>query len=302
MRHTDRAYAKINLSLDIKYKMSDGYHYLKTVMQTVGLFDEITIECEPSETDEILVDTDVSYIPNDRRNIAAVAVDVFYKHTGITGYKTRIQIDKKIPVCAGMGGGSADAACVLRMLDTMFETELGLGSGALGKLAYEVGADVPFCVTGGTKLAEGRGEILSPLPPMPGCNIVICKPPFSCSTPELFSRVDCKKILTRPDTDGLVKALKNGDLQGVAKRMYNVFEDVLVKNRISEIDAIKGIMLDHGALGAVMTGSGSAVFGVFDDADEGASAVGVGGAAQACEHLAQTYKDCFLTKPVCILR
>jgi len=284
MTETSMAYAKINLSLDIVSKMDDGYHDIKTVMQTVSLCDKITIECAPGE--EISVDAGRPYLPSDHRNIAAKAALAFYEKTGIKGYSTHISIEKNIPVCAGLGGGSTDGACVLRMLDKMFDT--GLGRQTLETLALTFGSDVPFCITGGTKLAKGRGEILTDLPPLPHCYIVICKPAFSCSTPVLFSRVKCDKIRARPDTDGLIRSLEDGFLGGVARRMYNVFEDILPHGAL-EIVEIKSTMLDCGTLGAVMTGSGPSVFGIFDNKAN---------AQTAYERLCVYYNECFLTEAV----
>jgi 4-diphosphocytidyl-2-C-methyl-D-erythritol kinase len=284
MTKTALAYAKINISLDIVAKREDGYHDLVMVMQTVGLSDEITIEC--SKGDGITIDAGLPYLPDNERNIAAKAALAFFSYTGIAGYHTDIKIKKKIPVCAGLGGGSADAACVLRMLDGMFESNLGRES--LEKLGNTVGSDVPFCINGGTRLAKGRGDILTGLPSIPKCSIVICKPPFSCSTPELFGRVKCEKIRARPDTDGIVKALGDGDLSGIARRMYNVFEDVLPRGK-ADINEIKGLLLDAGALGAVMTGSGPAVFGLFDNKSN---------AQTAYEHLKTEYNDCFITETI----
>ena len=282
MKETSLAYAKINLSLDIISKMADGYHNLITVMQSVSLSDEITIECTAGEGVNISVD--LPYLPGDERNIAAKAARAFFNHTGITGFKTNIIIKKNIPVCAGLGGGSTDGACVLRMLDKIFETKLERSS--LETLGAAIGSDVPFSIGGGTKLAKGRGELLINLPPLPHCYIVICKPPFACSTPELFGRIKCEKIRARPDTDGLVKALEEGNLGGVARRMYNVFEDVLPRGK-TDIAEIKSCLLDIGALGAVMTGSGPSVFGVFDKKET---------ARTAYEQLKNDYKDCFLTE------
>jgi len=279
---TSKAFAKINISLDIVSKMADGYHNLRMVMQTVSLCDEITIKCEPGEG--INVDAGLPYLPGDERNIAAKAALAFFGHTGIAGYCADIMIKKAIPVCAGLGGGSADGACVLRMLDKMFETDLGRKQ--LETLGSTIGSDVPFCIDGGTKLAEGRGEILTDLPPIPQSYIVIVKPPFSCSTPELFKRVKCDKIRARPDTEGVIKALHNGDLRSVAQRMYNVFEDVLPRGE-RDIAAIKYALIDSGALGAVMTGSGPAVFGLFDNKTD---------AANACEQLKINYNECFLAE------
>jgi len=284
MKKNGLAFAKINLSLDIVSKMEDGYHNLKTVMQTVNLSDEIIIECVQGEG--ISVEAGRPYLPGDERNIAAKAALAFFEKTGIKGYSTHIEIKKNIPVCAGLGGGSTDGACVLRLLDEIFET--GLGNKSLEVLGNTVGSDVPFSITGGTKLAEGRGEKLTDLPPLPECYAVICKPPFSCSTPELFGFVKCEKIRARPDTDGIIKALEKGDLGGVARRMYNVFEDVLPRGK-PEITEIKGVMLDSGALGSVMTGSGPAVFGLFT-CEENASA--------AYNLLKKDYSECYITETV----
>ena len=282
MTGTAIANAKLNISLDIVSKMADGYHNMKMVMQSIGLSDGITVECVPGKG--MSVESGLAYLPGDERNIAAKAALAFYNHTGIDGYRTHINIDKNIPVCAGLGGGSADGACVLRILDDMFKTNLG--SGKLEEIAGEIGSDVPFCVLGGTRLAQGRGELLTDLTPIPQCCIVICKPPFTCSTPELFGRVKSEKIRARPDTDGIVAALANGDINGVARRVYNVFEDVLPRGA-REVADIKYALLDYGALGAAMTGTGPAVFGLFDNEEA---------AANAYEELKSTYTDCFLTE------
>jgi len=282
MIETGNAYAKINLSLDIVSKRDDGYHNLKSVMQTVCLSDEITLTCKPGEG--IGVDAGRPYLPGDERNIAAKAVLAFFDFTGIKGYKSFIAIKKNIPVCAGLGGGSTDGACVLRLLDKMFKTELGYKT--LEEIGISIGSDVPFNIEGGTKLVEGRGEILKSLPPIPGCFIVICKPSFSCSTPELFGRIKCDKISARPDTDGLVKALEEHNLSGVARRMYNVFEDVLPRGK-HDITEIKNTLLDNKTLGAVMTGSGPSVFGLFDNKEN---------ATGAYEQLKENYTECFLTE------
>lgn len=286
---TGYAYAKINISLDILSKMDDGFHYLESIMQTVGLCDEITIEQYKPHTPEsvdVAVETNIPYIPNDWRNIAATAAMNFFACTDIKGIRLKIRIKKNIPICAGLGGGSADAACVLRVLNDIFET--GLGVDKLEEIGYRVGADVPFCIEGGTKLARGRGEILQELPPIPQCSIVICKPPYSVSTPELFSRVDCRKIHIRPDTEGIIRAIEGGSLEGVAKRMYNVFEDIIHQGN-DDINAIKSMMLDEGALGTVMTGTGPTVIGIFFDNVH---------AENAHEKLKVLYKDCFLTEPI----
>ena len=282
MTETAEAHAKLNLSLDIVSKMDDGYHNIKTVMQSISLSDEIEVKCFSGEG--VKVKTNMPFIPGDERNIAAKAALAYFKYTGIKGFKTLINIKKRIPVCAGMGGGSADGACILRMLDNMFGTNLG--SEQLEKVGATFGSDVPFCIAGGTALAEGRGEVLTRLTPIPRCFIVVCKPSFSCSTPELFRRVRCEKIKARPDTDGLIAALGSSDLRGIAQRMYNVFEDVLPRG-MREVEDIKYVMHDNGALGAAMTGSGPSVFGVFLDA---------GGANRAHEHLKELYADCYIAQ------
>jgi 4-diphosphocytidyl-2-C-methyl-D-erythritol kinase len=256
---TSLAFAKINISLDIVSKMSDNYHSIKSVMQTVSLYDEITVECAPGEGTG--ADTGLPYLPGDERNIAVKAALAFFDFTGIAGYRTHISIKKEIPVCAGLGGGSADGACVLRILDRMFDT--GLGYKTLETIGKSIGSDVPFCVKGGTCLAEGRGEILTDLTPLPHCYFVICKPPYTYSTPEIFRLVRCEKIHARPDTKGIIASLTKGDLNGIARRMYNVFEDFLPRGK-HDIADIKYALLGNGALGAAMTGSGPAVVGLFD--------------------------------------
>ena len=279
------AYAKLNLSLDVLSKREDGYHNLRMVMQTISLADTISITDDAKEG--IRVSTNLRFLPNDERNLAAVATRKFWDTADCKGKGLFIEIDKKIPVCAGMGGGSSDAAAVLRGLNHLYDTDLSIE--ALAKIGEQVGSDVPYCVMGGTALAEGRGEILTALPPLPDCHIVVCKPPFAVSTPELFGCIDCRKIRCRPDTEGIVAALQAQDLPGVARRLYNVFEDVMPERRRTEIAQIKGEMISGGALGAVMSGTGPTVFGIFDDETS---------AKNVYETLKQQYTDTFLTKPV----
>ena len=284
MTETGLAYAKVNISLDIVSKMGDGYHNMKMIMQSVSLADEITITCQPGEG--ITVESGLPFLPGDDRNIATKAAIAFFRYNGIIGQQTHIHIKKKIPVCAGLGGGSSDGACVLRLLDKMFGTKLGRE--ALEEIGIEIGSDVPFCIDGGTSLAQGRGERLTNLTPIPKCCIVICKPPFSCSTPVLFGRIKVDKIRSRPDTDGIIEALEHGDLNGIARRMYNVFEDVMTRG-LRDITEIKNTMCDKNALGAVMTGSGPSVIGIFDDKV----------CAQAAfEQLRRSFRECYITETV----
>ena len=275
-----RAHAKLNLSLDVLGKGGGGYHDLRMVMQTVDFGDDLDVELRPDG--QFTIDPGQSYLPADGRNLAVKAARLFLEGTGLGA---DVRIVKRIPVCAGMGGGSSDAAAVLRALNAL--TGRDMPADELAALGLAVGSDVPFCVLEGTALAEGRGERLTPLPPLPGCAIVICKPAFAISTPELFGKVDGRRSRLRPDTAGILAALDAGDLPGVARRMFNVFEDVLDR-RQGEITSIKSALTGMGALGAAMTGSGSAVFGLF--ADEAA-------AQQAHQALAARYRECFLTRP-----
>ncbi len=284
-KETVLARAKLNLTLDVLGKRPDGYHDLKMVMQSVALADTLTVETGTGEGLEVR--TDLSFLPNNDKNLAAAAALAFQTITGRDLGGVAIAIEKRIPVCAGMGGGSSDAAAVLRSLERMLGT--GQDLAALAGIGERVGSDVPYCVLGGTALAEGRGEVLTPLSALPHCHVVICKPAFSISTPELFRAVDGVRLRCRPDTDGVLAALEAGDLGGVARRMYNVFEDVLPSRQRTEVAAIRSALVQHGALGANMSGTGPTVFGLFDDADR---------ARSAWEELRQTYRDVFLTETV----
>ena len=273
--------AKLNLSLDVLSRRSDGYHDLKMVMCSVEFGDEVTVSLRTDG--KIECECALPWIPRDNRNLAVRAVDAFFTALGEKSPGADIRLVKRIPVGAGMAGGSTNAAAVLRALNTL--TGAGLGADRLREIALGIGSDVPYCVAGGNMLAEGRGEILTPLPPLPDCAVVICKPAFSVSTAELFHRIDAHTLRTHPDSAGLVSAVEARDLSGVARRMYNVFEDALPRSS-REILTIRGELLDHGALGAVMTGTGSAVFGLFDDPER----------AETCrKYLGRRYRDCVLT-------
>lgn len=276
------ARAKLNLSLDVLGRREDGYHELRMVMQAAELADEVYVElCEPGF---FLAETNRSYIPTDERNVAVKAAKAFFGAAGLD-LGAYIRIEKHIPVCAGLGGGSSDAAAVIRALNELCGSPLE--GEALQAAAARAGSDVPFCLLGGTALAEGRGEVLTALPPLPETPAVICMPHFGCSTPELFSRLDGLRTRCRPDTKGLISALEAGDIGGVARRMYNVFEDALDRRAAQAVGEIKRLLLDNGALGAVMSGSGSAVYGLFPD--EGSARA----AARAAEY---SCREVFLTK------
>ena len=256
----EKAYAKLNISLDVSKPREDGYHDMVMVMQTVTLCDDITIRL--LESGPVTASSNLRYIPGDDRNLAVKAAKLYLKKTGREQLGAKIHIQKRIPVGAGMAGGSSDAAAVLRGLNTAFGNELSRND--LMILAGETGSDVAFCLLGGTALAEGRGEILTPLRPFPACFFVICKPEYSVSTPELFQALDKMKIRVHPDTQGLLEAVKTSDLKQICRRMYNVFEDV-PDRRMKTIAEIKRKLMNAGAQGAVMTGTGSAVFGIFRD-------------------------------------
>lgn len=255
-----KARAKLNLSLDVLGRREDGFHDLKMVMQSAELSDELHIELTDGE---FSAHTNRAYIPCDERNVAVKAAKAFFDAAGMSGVGARIDIEKRIPVCAGLGGGSSDAAAVLRALNEL--TGRGFSMDELRAVAAVVGSDVSFCVEGGTMLAEGRGERLTELPALGAVPVVICMPPFNSSTPELFSRIASRSSRRHPDTDGLIAALSDGNLPRVARRMYNVFEDVLDKRSASLVNEVKLRLLDAGALGAAMSGTGSAVFGLFPD-------------------------------------
>lgn len=263
-----KAHAKINLTLDVLSRQPDGYHDLCMLMQTVTLSDRITLA--ENGTDLTQVITNLKYLPRDEHNLAAAAAAAFWRETGLKPRGLTITIDKVIPVCAGMGGGSADGAAVLRALNEIFTA--GLSKTELARIGESVGSDVPYCVCEGTMLAEGRGERLTALPPLPDCWITLCKPDFSISTPELFSRIDGVKIRCRPDTAGAIEALRAGDLAGVARRIFNVFEQVLPPRQAALVQEVKRTLIGCGALGAGMSGTGPTVFGLFDrrEAAEGA--------------------------------
>lgn len=275
---TEKAYAKLNISLDVTARRADGYHDMLMIMQTVSLCDELTIT--PESDGNVFAASGLPYVPGDKRNLAVRAALKYLELVGDEGRGMKIALRKRIPVGAGMAGGSADAAAVLRALNRAYGEPLTAEE--LCAAGQTVGSDVAFCLRGGTALASGRGEILTPLAALPDCRFVICKPDFSISTPELFKKLDESRTSCHPDTDGLLAALGRGDLDGICRRMYNVFEDV-PDRRMRTIRAAKGALLDCGALGALMTGTGSAVFGVFRDAER---------AERARAELAKEYRFC----------
>ena len=271
MRTTEeKAYAKINIGLDVLGRREDGYHMLKMVMQTIDLCDDVLLAWEEGGSGpEIRILCDTPGVPCDRRNLAYRAAEAFFRYClekegrHLAG-KLEIRLVKRIPAAAGLAGGSSDAAAVLRGLDRMLGT--GLPEAELQRIALPLGADIPYCVSGGTALAEGIGEVLTPLPALQDCGIVLVKPPFDCSTAEIYGtlHVDSLEPSDHPDMDRVVQAVRNGDLRDAAEHMGNILELPALKLH-PEIERVKRTLLGKGAAGASMSGSGSSVFGIFED-------------------------------------
>ncbi len=261
------AYGKINLGLDVVRRREDGYHEVKMIMQTVKLHDRLTF-CD-TDGDAIEIEANSSDIPVTEDNIIYKACELMRSTYGITK-GVRVKLDKQIPVAAGMAGGSTDAAAALVAMNRLFD--LNLTEEKLMELGVKIGADVPYCVMQGTALSEGIGEVLTAVPPMPDCYIAIAKPPVGVSTKWVYQNLRVSELERHPDIDGMVDALKAGDLKGVADRMENVLETVTIPEH-PEIEEIKDIMKDRGALNSLMSGSGPTVFGVFEDKDMAQAAV-----------------------------
>ena len=254
-----KALGKINLGLDVLGRRENGYHDVRMVMQTVYLYDRIIMK--KSKTPGIRLETNLYYLPVNENNLAYQAaqmlMDEFHIEEGVS-----IQLDKHIPVAAGMAGGSSNAAAVLFGMNRMFS--LGLSQKEMMERGVKLGADVPYCIMRGTVLAEGIGEILTPLSPMPKCYVLIAKPAISVSTKMVYEKLDSHEIEDHPDIDGILAGLKAGDLKKVAGSMGNVLERVTV-DAYPVIDQIKKMMIKEGALNAMMSGSGPTVFGIFEE-------------------------------------
>ena len=277
-----RANAKINWTLDTVGVRADGYHLLDMLMQSISLHDTLTLE--PAE-DITFSAGGATRVPQDESNLALRAALALRGYTG-TERGAAIHLHKRIPSGAGLGGGSADAAAVLRALNRWRDYPLSLY--ALCELGAQIGSDVPFCVLCGTAMAEGRGERLRKLPDMPDCVFVVCKPDFSVSTPELYRKLDETFIEKRPDHKSMQLNLQKGELLGVGGSMCNVFEPLVLKEHF-DINYIRSMMYTYGAYGAQMTGSGSAVFGIYDSFEY---------ATVACTMLKDKYSEIFLAKTV----
>ena len=281
---TERAYAKLNLTLDVLGKREDGYHDLQSVMQTISVRDDVEIDVGTGKP--WVLRCDKEGIPCDETNLAWKAAKVFEEALKKDLGGIEIRITKRIPSQAGLGGGSADAAAVLRALNEHFNYPLSVC--ALAELGAEVGSDVPFCVLGGTAMVEGRGERLRKLPDMPECIFVVCKPDFGVSTPELYKKIDEVAIPHRPNNKAMETALLEGNLEKIAENIYNVF-DPLVTNEHLEMNYIKSIMNTYASMGQQMTGSGSAVFGILKEFEH---------AAVVCNMLQENYPNIFIGMPI----
>ncbi len=282
MRVIIDAAAKINLLLDIKGRLPNGYHSLYMVMQSVSLYDRVTVE----QTDTGIIELTCSReaIPCDSRNTAYRAAECFFEQTGIQNGGLRIHIDKKIPHEAGLAGGSADAAAVLRALDAIYAP--GLRERDLCRIGVKIGADVPFCIAGGTMIAQGIGEVLTPLEDMPACTIVLAKPAEGVSTAAAYARYDERGSCRGQDSEAMLAAIRGGDLYQIGQKLGNSFEQLIDTPRRVEI---KSILRACGAIGSCMSGSGPTVFGLFDDETR---------AEKAVRQLRTIVDDVFICHPV----
>lgn len=280
-----RAYAKINLTLDVVGKRADGYHEMEMVMQLISLYDEITFT--ENESGEISLSISGANLSAGEDNLVMRAARLFYNQLGKPCRGVHLALEKRIPMQAGMAGGSSDAAAVLKGLNEMeyrpFESK------TLFQMAEKLGSDVPYCLLGKTALATGRGEILKEIAPMPHCFVAVCKPSFGISTPNLFQEIDQKVILTRPKTQDMVAAIKRGKVGEIGALLSNVFEQALSPAQRDEVFAIEHEMRRHGCAGTAMTGSGPTVFALFQ---QQAAAQG------AVSSLREKYQETFLCETV----
>lgn len=266
----EKAYAKINLGLDVLRRRADGYHEVKMIMQTIGICDDLTFE--KSEAPGIYLEIAGADLPADGNNLVCRAATLIME-TGKVAEGVHITLQKRIPIAAGMAGGSADAAAALRGLNNLFG--LGYSTRELRELGVRLGADIPYCIEGGTMLSEGIGEILTPLPAPPDCHLVVAKPDLDVSTAFVYGNLKVDSLPFHPDIDGMAKALARGDLAGITDRMGNVLETVTEK-AYPVIAQLKGQMRDLGAENALMSGSGPTVFGICKEketAEEIAAAI-----------------------------
>lgn len=281
MKISIKAAAKVNLMLDLTAVLENGYHSIYTVMQSIGLFDTITVET--TDSDKITLSCSDESMPTDNKNTAWKAAEFFFEHIGSETKGVNIHIDKNIPSQAGMAGGSADAAAVIVALDKLFNTNLR--EEELLSIGEKVGADVPFCILGGTRLCLNKGEVMAKLPDFNPCYMVIVKPDQGVSTKEAYSNYDSAQWIRHPDNEGFLFAATTKDFDTMCKKAANVFEQVV---EVSDRVKIKSVMRNHNAKLAMMTGSGAAVFGVFVSKQD----------AENCKKdLADIFSSVFIAEP-----
>lgn len=280
-----KALAKINLGLDVVRKREDGYHEVRMIMQNIGIYDELDMTI--TEAPGILLETNREDLPTDEGNLvyraAKLLMDEFQVAKGV-----RISLKKQIPVAAGMAGGSSDAAAAMIGVNELFG--LGLTQQELMDRAVKIGADVPYCIMGGTALAEGIGEVLSKLPPMPDCMILIAKPPIDVPAKFVYGNLRANELEPHPDIDAMIQDLQGKNLEHMCQIMGNVLETVTIP-AYPVIDEIKKLMIESGAVGAMMSGSGPTVFGIFTDQESAKR-------AEAAVRDSGLAGDIFLTVPV----
>lgn len=257
-----KAYGKINLALDVLRRREDGYHDVKMVMQTVGIYDGV--EIKKTDTGKIEIETNLFYLPTNEDNIVYKAAKLLFDEFDIKS-GLLIKLKKFIPVSAGMAGGSTDAASVMFGVNKLFD--LGLSNRELMERGVKIGADVPYCIMRGTALSEGIGEKLTRLSDVPECPVLIAKPPINVSTKFVYENLKLDDSIVHPDIDGMVDAIKRNDIEGIASRMGNVLESVTIKE-YPEIQKLKDIMIEENAINSLMSGSGPTVFGLFKNEED----------------------------------
>lgn len=284
--YSTKAYAKVNLALDVLRKREDGYHDVRMIMQNLDIYDELDFSVVGNDG-KITIEANRADIPTDERNLVYKAIKLICDEYNINP-SIHVKLTKNIPVEAGMAGGSTDGAAALKAINHMFS--LGASQKRLMELGVRLGADVPYCVLGQTALSEGIGEILTPIDCRLDCVVVVAKPKVNVSTGMIYNKMQLDKLLQRPDIDGMLEALLKNDVNGVASRMLNVMESVTAV-MYKEIEDLKQAMKDEGALNAIMSGSGPTVFGLFTDKDR---------AQRAAEYIREgkLANEIFVTKPV----
>lgn len=261
-----KSYAKLNLYLEISGKREDGYHLLRSVMQSVSLCDKLDFEL--SDGEGIYIESNVNNIPLDKSNLIWKSIEAFYSAVNVQRYKVSVKLEKNIPSMAGMAGGSSNAAAALLSMNKFYDNPLTVEE--LCKIAARLGADIPFCITGGTVLCEGIGDVMTKITSVPDCFFVVVKPDISISTPQAYKAFDRMTLTVKPNYAEFFNALNSRDIREVSKNMYNSLE---VACDLHEINQIKEKLRSLGATNAMMTGSGSAVFGVFDDTQKAQNAL-----------------------------